>query len=66
MSNPDKSKKPLDPHSGNSGMDSQIHAATMNQSSVTPQDYPASERETQAAIVGKKNTERKKPGKSPD
>ena len=54
MSDISRSKKPLDPKSDNPSRNSATHAATSNQSNVTPEDYPAEERQQQAALVGKK------------
>lgn len=39
--------KPLDPRSDNPSLNSELRAATQNQSSVTPEDYPAETRAMQ-------------------
>lgn len=44
---------PLEPDAANPSLNSEIRAATTIQSSVTPEDYPAADRDAQADIVGK-------------
>ena len=56
-----KTKKPLEPKSGNPSLNDRLHIATQVQSSVKPEDYPASEREGQTDIVGKPGKHTDKP-----
>lgn len=49
----DKTKDPVNPKSDNPSLNDRLHTATQVQSSVKPEDYPASERAGQTAVVGK-------------
>ena len=45
-----RTEDPLEPSSDNPSQNSKIHAATANQSSVDPDDYPAKERKAAAEL----------------
>lgn len=51
MSDRPEAKEPLDARSGNPSQNSRLRAATAIQSEVSPEDYPAAEREGQTAVV---------------
>ncbi|MCX7284914.1 MAG: hypothetical protein NTX28_12865 [Novosphingobium sp.] len=46
-----KSAKPVDLEGGSAGQNDKLYAATSNQSVVTPEQYPAEEREAQKEIA---------------
>jgi hypothetical protein len=47
-------ENPLDPKSDNSSLNSEIDTAVENQGIVSPEDYPAAEREAQTDVVDPK------------
>jgi hypothetical protein len=55
-----KTGKPVDPETSNASLNSEIHATTAINSSVKPEDYPASDRKEQvrAATTGKPKTKK--------
>lgn len=57
----DKTKDPVKLKGGNPSAVDRLHTATQVQSSVEPEDYPASEREGQTSVVGKEPRRSVKP-----